>query len=958
MKLSKTPTKCPIEKFSTAASFYNRRNNEFARTNAYLEPAITVNTAPDDVSLEPSVHMKLILNNQEIAHNVNLKKFPTQDTDNLAQTTSQFPRNFSQPNISTLELPKVSFSNPKNSFAATNMSTSQTNTQRKPVLTLVSPGSRPVVSVISRAGTSIAGFRAVGVQPEEPKIKSARYTSSQGTLLVDTARTTTPAKPSFVPKGIQEMTPEELQELEKQVIAKSKFEQDRNSRMSLRVGTTKESKRDVSYRFQSSLNTARSPIKMHSLNIQDTGMQMKSLSDVIQESPRGPIPDIKDMQRLNSQTILENLAENYKKGMKKTVSERFTIPEDDEEPTWKRGLALKTKKTIHSKQLGIATEQVEPPLYNREGSLNTSVAWMVSSMQEVTKNNNGAMQNPLTLASQTSQSFYKTFQGSFNHLNSIGTTVNRLNTPKAMMNRKETFKVDDNDFLADLRKELPNALTSAPSSRQDVIVLGNWLETRVKSLFDSNTGLKQEEVFEKCDQVYSLCMNELIRQATIDCVERGELLQKVWTSYFRLFTQFKAHTEVEAQRQKVYYQEENQRQYERFQQHFYRKDQTIEDLKREIRAAGELELQNAKNNEKLVKRLEKFKVRNHALKEVINQLKDHMQSLKDENQQYAKRLAIKIASNTKGTYVPTFHTHGTMTPVSNTREASVPQYLGLGSSVVNSPRVTKDKVISLQTMVAERAIRKSIFNQRKKEDSLDEESYEEHSSLDFAYEDEQSKIKRVFKLDHLNNNVLAYKQKNILEGLEGGKMQVVEDVRVVVSECRSQETQTMVTLIGTKYNEVIENQRVLDDLLLEVKLKKEVDVLAEVREFSMMDLSKLPEGDNLEARALMRDLTILTHGSRVLGEDGMRGGSGMISESMYGYEKRNSYAIMMNRLPLAGDIRSAGNSVMGSDNNSPNGSFVTKTEDGNPYSNRPEDEEGQGGDIREMISISPRLRKN
>ena len=49
------------------------------------------------------------------------------------------------------------------------------------------------------------------------------------------------------------------------------------------------------------------------------------------------------------------------------------------------------------------------------------------------------------------------------------------------------------------------------------------------------SGLPLEEIFENLQIIYSGGLQELIRQISIQCIERGELMQKIWNAYVSLF---------------------------------------------------------------------------------------------------------------------------------------------------------------------------------------------------------------------------------------------------------------------------------------------------------------------------------------------------------------------------------------------------------------------------------------
>ena len=90
------------------------------------------------------------------------------------------------------------------------------------------------------------------------------------------------------------------------------------------------------------------------------------------------------------------------------------------------------------------------------------------------------------------------------------------------------------NLLESLRSKLPNALKDAPSGRTDVLILSSWLQSNVEQV-KKNIKINFTEKLHRTDEIYSLVLNELIRQVSCECLERGELVMKVWKNYIALY---------------------------------------------------------------------------------------------------------------------------------------------------------------------------------------------------------------------------------------------------------------------------------------------------------------------------------------------------------------------------------------------------------------------------------------
>ena len=90
-----------------------------------------------------------------------------------------------------------------------------------------------------------------------------------------------------------------------------------------------------------------------------------------------------------------------------------------------------------------------------------------------------------------------------------------------------------NNLIVSLKKELPNILNGVPSGRTEVLILGNWLSTQINKI-KNHPLLQGKEKIRCADEVYNLTLNELVRQISCECIERGELFTKIWRNYVTL----------------------------------------------------------------------------------------------------------------------------------------------------------------------------------------------------------------------------------------------------------------------------------------------------------------------------------------------------------------------------------------------------------------------------------------
>jgi len=96
-----------------------------------------------------------------------------------------------------------------------------------------------------------------------------------------------------------------------------------------------------------------------------------------------------------------------------------------------------------------------------------------------------------------------------------------------------------------------NKNLAVPSGRKEVSVLNEWLENMLAKVA-AERNLKLKDFFEYTQIIYSACLQEIIRQVSLHCSERGQLLQKVWDAYIN----FLERGIVESMKEKATFEKE------------------------------------------------------------------------------------------------------------------------------------------------------------------------------------------------------------------------------------------------------------------------------------------------------------------------------------------------------------------------------------------------------------------
>ncbi|CAD8103273.1 unnamed protein product [Paramecium primaurelia] len=91
------------------------------------------------------------------------------------------------------------------------------------------------------------------------------------------------------------------------------------------------------------------------------------------------------------------------------------------------------------------------------------------------------------------------------------------------------------NFCNNLSKHNPrDKLHRGIPQKHDIKSLAIWVDLMVQQIVDKYSDQKQFDFYEEVQNVLTLCLKELIRQISIDCIERSVLLEKIWTQYVEI----------------------------------------------------------------------------------------------------------------------------------------------------------------------------------------------------------------------------------------------------------------------------------------------------------------------------------------------------------------------------------------------------------------------------------------
>ena len=350
----------------------------------------------------------------------------------------------------------------------------------------------------------------------------------------------------------------------------------------------------------------------------------------------------------------------------------------------------------------------------------------------------------------------------------------------------------------DLRRELPNTLSGAPPSRNDAIMLSRWIESKLKAVIES-TNMEEKQKCLKCDEIYNIALNEIIRQVGFDCAERAEVLNKIWMSYLRMFQQFKVSLIAD----QVKARDEHEEAYNRVHKMYKNMLNEASDHRAKLeKQLNDLSLEHAtikSEYERLLNADSENLQKNWELRGLIKKLAKQLEKVQAENQSLQSRLS------TKGF-----------------------QQLKLGET--ESPRRAQR---SNTSSPFHSNLNIKGFSLVLKEENESNSSVSEVSSDHLAFEEggEEGQKENLHKIEHLNTLALVHSVPDIIKYFDHREAQTGEDLYEFGH--RSAECQTDLRLLDSNYDALFATQNQVDDLVTEHRLKKEVDALASTQNFDM-----------------------------------------------------------------------------------------------------------------------------
>ncbi|EAR84955.2 hypothetical protein TTHERM_00585130 (macronuclear) [Tetrahymena thermophila SB210] len=188
------------------------------------------------------------------------------------------------------------------------------------------------------------------------------------------------------------------------------------------------------------------------------------------------------------------------------------------------------------------------------------------------------------------------------------------------------------------------------TSRKDVEDLEQWLNYMTLQVL-SNKQLDGSSLFQTLQQIFCACLNELIRQVSLQCLERGSLIRRVWESYIGLFSKIIQVKSEESSKIEGQSLAEATRLHKNYQNQINQLSHQLNETQKNYEQAKEKNKRLKFLNQQQSERVKFFEGQSVLKINEINELKYNISVLQNENQRifsYVKEMGILDDSKLRG----------------------------------------------------------------------------------------------------------------------------------------------------------------------------------------------------------------------------------------------------------------------------------------------------------------------
>lgn len=309
-----------------------------------------------------------------------------------------------------------------------------------------------------------------------------------------------------------------------------------------------------------------------------------------------------------------------------------------------------------------------------------------------------------------------------------------------------------------------------PATREDTTQLADWLNSMLKTaLNDNNQNI--ESLCETAMLIYEVCLYEIVRQVSVHCKERGELINLVWKAYMGILEKALKISKAVQDLQKSEFSEELEKITENFSQQLenlrYENSQLNEDLtclRSMVKTREEECSQMARKEVKIVEKV-------HVLQKQYENTKRELLYLQEDNRIMKAKLfnsSVEFVENSQGVIEPR------LVSIQKIKRKSEAEILKIANSdpLLSAQMVSDEKTDNLMKSIEKyEEYTKELMNQV---DFLDKNEATENLSLDAEVQTEKEWLQR-YSTSVSGYQLMELKVENVMDIFENEKVEESQD---------------------------------------------------------------------------------------------------------------------------------------------------------------------------------------
>jgi hypothetical protein len=268
---------------------------------------------------------------------------------------------------------------------------------------------------------------------------------------------------------------------------------------------------------------------------------------------------------------------------------------------------------------------------------NSQHSQFLAEIDEVKAKAGHAQQESMINARKEGGLLYKTQAGLIQaHMNSIYNTREKEKTMRPSRIKRSSSEIGNNQFKAEKgvedETELKNGVDlGAPSNRREAELLGKWLDLMLDKYVNTKTELSDDQRVRAAQLIYTFTLKELVRQVSVHCVERGNLIERILNAQVKMNSNSDDTINLELQNLRKKFKSLISKNKAEYEDKLSLKNKELINLKQELKIANKSIQSLRKEKSQLSSDLSAEQVKMRTLQEDIQKLSTELIINKDKH---------------------------------------------------------------------------------------------------------------------------------------------------------------------------------------------------------------------------------------------------------------------------------------------------------------------------------------